>query len=163
MKFNVEKLKDDLRTRGLNPAEVSKEIGYNSNYISNSLNSGQIGDPAVKLLKFRYNIGLEEVPKKNQARSGTVAVEVPKKEVIKEFDYNRLQKIIKDAISNSSTQSDDLATALSNLYEESANESETLFRIEKILADIREDSKNFQVQMISYMKKFENHKKYGHF
>lgn len=163
MRFNVQKLRDDIRTRGLTPTEISKEIGYNSNYISQSLNSGQMGDPAAKLLKYRFNIELEEVLSDKKTNSGVRAVEVPKKEVVKEFDYNKLKKIITDAIASSSVQSTGIATALTNLYEENANESDTLFRIEKLLTDLREDIKNFQVAMLGYMKKFENHKKFGHF
>ena len=125
-KFSPDKLREELRRRGLNQTAVSRELGYSDAYISYALNSGVMGMPAVNQLKMRYNIDpelLKEDATVEKSEEEPKKVEEPTGEDLKA----------------------EVAALTASVKE------------------LKEEFRNYRVAMLGYMKKFENHKKYGHF
>lgn len=58
VKVDPDKLRAELRRRGLNVTAVSTEMGYNSTYMTNVLKTGSIALPAANQLELRYNIDM---------------------------------------------------------------------------------------------------------
>ncbi len=122
IEISSDKLREELRRRGLNGTAVSKEIGFSDAYMSYVLKNGVIGKPAANLLKMRYNIDVE-----------TLKPNVPVAE--------------KPATPEPTT--DELKSEIAVLT--------------KAVNELAEEFRNYRVAMLGYAKKWENHKKYGHF
>lgn len=61
MNISGEKLKRELNKRGLKPRDVSQEMGYAPNYLTQAAHSGILGAPAMKMLAMFYNIKEEDI------------------------------------------------------------------------------------------------------
>lgn len=61
MNISGEKLKRELNKRGLKPRDVSQEMGYAPNYLTQAAHSGILGAPAMKMLGMFYNIKEEDI------------------------------------------------------------------------------------------------------
>lgn len=122
VKIDPDKLREELRRRGLNATAVSKEMGYASNYVSNALKNGAIGLPAANQLELRYNIDMESM------------------------------KL--DAVKEKAPEVD--SEEINSLKEE-------IQELTKSIKELAEEFANYKVQMLSYMRDFKNHKKFGHF
>lgn len=60
VRIDKEKLNRLIEQRGLTKSDVSREIGYHSNFISDCGGRGKMNMPAVKMLERVFNIKLEE-------------------------------------------------------------------------------------------------------
>lgn len=123
IEIDPNKLREELRRRGLNVTALSKELGYNSQYMSQALKNGAIGMPAANQLELRYNIDMSLMTP--DAKVETKAPEVDTEEI----------KSLKEEIRE----------------------------LTQTVKGMEEEFRNYRVAMLQYMKKFENHKKYGHF
>lgn len=123
IEIDPNKLREELRRRGLNVSSLSKELGYASNYMSQVLKKGAIGMPAANQLALRYNIDMSLM--KPDAEVEEKAPEVDSEEI----------KSLKEEIRE----------------------------LTQTVKGMEEEFRNYRVAMLQYMKKFENHKKYGHF
>lgn len=128
IKIDADKLRAEMRKRGLNALNVSKELGYSHGYINYVLKSGQLGVPAANQMKMRYNIDIDSI-KPDEPKTVEPATPEPAKATPEEV--NDLRKEVA------------LLTAT--------------------VKELSEEFRNYRVAMLGYMKKFENHKKYGHF
>ena len=61
VKIDSEKLKKELQKRGLINQEVSEAIGFNRDYITDCLRSGQISEVGAKRLLEEYYIKYENI------------------------------------------------------------------------------------------------------
>ena len=61
MNISGEKLKRELNKRGLKPRDVSQEMGYAPNYLTQAAHSGILGAPAMKMLATFHNIKEEDI------------------------------------------------------------------------------------------------------
>lgn len=125
MKVDPEKLREQMRQRGLNAVRVSRELGYSDGYIGYVLKTGTIGMPAAKQLSMRYNIGIDEV-------KPDAPVEIQQQ----------------------TTPTTDPATG---------DLEKQLAELTATVKELKDEFRNYRTAMLGYMKKFENHKKYGHF
>lgn len=120
--IDPDKLREELRRRGLNMSTLSKELGYSSGYIAKVLQHGSIGTPAANQLELRYNIDMESM------------------------------KL--DAVKEKAPEVD--SEEINSLKEE-------IQELTKSIKELAEEFANYKVQMLSYMRDFKNHKKFGHF
>ncbi len=127
MKIDSDKLRAEIRRRGLNLDNMSKELGYSHGYMNYVLKSGNIGLPAVNLIEMRYNITIDSI-KPDEPKTEPATPEPAKADP---EEVNDLRKEVA------------LLTAT--------------------VKELSEEFRNYRVAMLGYMKKFENHKKYGHF
>lgn len=126
MKIDPEKLRTQLRQRGLNAVSVSRELGYSDAYIGYVMKSETISLPAVKQLSIRYNISIDEI-------KPDAPVEI--------------QQLATPAADPQPTG--DLEKQVAELT--------------ATVKELKDEFRNYRTAMLGYMKKFENHKKYGHF
>lgn len=122
IEIDPNKLREELRRRGLNVSSLSKELGYASNYMSQVLKKGAIGMPAANQLGLRYNIDMELM--KPDAEQKTEEPEVNTEEI------NSLKEEIQE--------------------------------LTRTLKELTEEFSNYKVQMLQFMRKFENYRKFGH-
>ena len=122
IEIDPNKLREELRRRGLNVTALSKELGYNSQYMSQALKNGSIGMPAANQLELRYNIDMELM--KPDAEQKTEEPEVNTEEI------NSLKEEIQE--------------------------------LTRTLKELTEEFSNYKVQMLQFMRKFENYRKFGH-
>lgn len=123
IEIDPNKLREELRRRGLNVTALSKELGYNSQYMSQALKNGAIGMPAANQLELRYNIDMSLM-----TPDAKVAEKAP------EVDTEEIKSL-----------------------------KEEIRELTQTVKGMEEEFRNYRVAMLQYMKKFENHKKYGHF
>lgn len=122
IEIDPNKLREELRRRGLNVTTVSSEMGYNSTYMTNVLKTGSIALPAANQLELRYNIDMELM--KPDAEQKTEEPEVNTEEI------NSLKEEIQE--------------------------------LTRTLKELTEEFANYKVQMLQFMRKFENYRKFGH-
>lgn len=122
VKVDPDKLREELRRRGLNVSSLSKELGYASNYMSQVLKKGAIGMPAANQLALRYNIDM--------------SLMAPDAEVEEKAPEVKTEEIdsLKDEIQE----------------------------LTRTLKELTEEFSNYKVQMLQFMRKFENYRKFGH-
>lgn len=93
-----------LKKRGLTPKEVSLELGYEQNFIHNSVSSrGRINKPAAMALKKLYNIDESEyeLVEYSPEESEEMPLEFKHNRELKiGFDYDKLYEVIFKAVSD---------------------------------------------------------------
>lgn len=96
-KIDSAKLVKELKKRGLAYADVSREMGYNSAFISNAIARGTINIPAAKMLNTLYSIDIKSIMPDDAIKAEADAVTNTVKDVV---DYEKLYEVIYTAVYN---------------------------------------------------------------
>lgn len=86
-----EKMRNELKRRGLNMRQVSLEMGRSTGYLKTTLAKGVISIPSIKLIERMYGIKQEDIEIKKEVEK----VEEPKKE---ELDFDKIYEVIYTAV-----------------------------------------------------------------
>lgn len=93
VKIDPDKLKVEMRKRGLTYAQVGKDCGYSDNLLSNAYATGHIRGNIVKLFELLYHINPDLYVVKGEPKKEKV-------DVAPAFDWQRLYNVIYDASYN---------------------------------------------------------------
>lgn len=90
--IDKEKLKRELSRRGLNMSKLSLEMGKSSNYISNTIERGNIDTLAMSYLKNTYNIDYSDI------KTDGESVMERQNIVVNDIDYDQLADALVKAV-----------------------------------------------------------------
>lgn len=99
--INGERLRAELKKRGVNMVTVSTAIGYEASYISAAIRFNKIAKSAILLLQTMYNINpdiyvVKEEPKAEDVKAEVV--EVVQHSGLTDDDLEKLYKVIYSAV-----------------------------------------------------------------
>lgn len=101
--INGERLRAELKKRGVNMMTVSTAIGYEASYISAAIRYNKIAKSAILLLQTMYNINpdiyvVKEEPKAEEVEVKAEVVEVVQHSGLTDDDLEKLYKVIYSAV-----------------------------------------------------------------
>ena len=111
--IDIKKLKRLIRQRGLTLKEVSNELGYKDEYITDCGQRGTMPEPSVKALKNTFGIAYEDY-KADPVQEPAEVTKVPEAtswDVLSEVIQSSIRSSIRSAIKDNREELEDMITS----------------------------------------------------